>query len=34
MQEQLLAKGGGMFIATPDAYLFAVEVCVVSPGSA
>jgi hypothetical protein len=31
---QVLAKGRGVFIAAPDAYLFAVEVGVVSPCSA
>jgi hypothetical protein len=30
----LLAKGGGVIVTTPYAYLFAVEVCVVSPGTA
>jgi hypothetical protein len=31
---QVLAKGGGVFIATPYAYLFAIEVGVVSPCTA
>jgi hypothetical protein len=30
---RVLAKGGGMFVAAPDADLFTVEVSVVSPGA-
>jgi hypothetical protein len=30
---QVLAKGGGVFITAPYAYLFTVEVCVVFPGA-